>query len=325
VSSSSSSQSFTANIAGINSPGNWLSVTPPSGTTPSAVSVSVMPTGLAPGAYMASILVAAAAGGSSQSIAVTLTVTSTVSLFPEIAAVVNAASFGNGGIAPGEIVTLGGTNFGALAPLGLTLDSNGFVATSLGGVSVSFNGYLAPLIYVSASQINCVVPYEIASISSPWVQVRNAVATSGLFQLTPAFATPAIFTADGSGSGPAAVTNGSGGANGPTSPAAEGSTVVIYVTGEGQTSPAGVTGQVTAVNGAGTGSITPQPVLPLSVTIGGQPAVVSFFGEAPDLVSGILQINVTVPQGLASGAAPIIVTLGNAGSQPGVTVYVSAN
>jgi uncharacterized protein (TIGR03437 family) len=101
-----------------------------------------------------------------------------------------------------------------------------------------------------------------------------------------------------------------------------GSTIVIFLTGEGQTNPAGVTGAVTAVDTSQNGPLTPQPQVAPVVTIGGSPAQMSFYGEAPGLVSGVLQINAIVPSGLPSGDLPLVVSLGGAKSQPGVTISI---
>jgi uncharacterized protein (TIGR03437 family) len=251
---------------------------------------------------------------------ITLAVTAPL---PTITAVVNGASFAGGKIAPGEIVTLGGTNLGPVNALGLTLNSAGQVSTSLGNVSVSFNGYLAPLIYVSATQINCVVPYEVAKLISPFVQVTYAGQTSNAYPLSATATAPGIFTLNGQGSGPGAVLNASGSVNGSNSPAVKGGTIVIFMTGEGQTGPAGVTGSVTAVNTSGVGPLTPQPLLPVAVTIGGQPATVSFYGEAPGLVAGVMQVNVIVPAAASSGIPnALVVSVGGNPSQTGVTVAV---
>jgi uncharacterized protein (TIGR03437 family) len=56
------------------------------------------------------------------------------------------------------------------------------------------------------------------------------------------------------------------------------------------------------------------------VHIGNQPATVTFYGEAPGLVSGVLQINVLVPAGAGTGAVPISVSIGTATSQASLTV-----
>ena len=99
--------------------------------------------------------------------------------------------------------------------------------------------------------------------------------------------------------GPGAILNSNNSVNGPgtgaTSPATRGDTVVVYLTGEGQTSPAGVTGKVTTVSS--TPPLTPGPLLPISVTVGGQPASWNFAGEAPGFVSGVLQLKKGVKGG----------------------------
>src|SRR5436189_295104 len=59
----------------------WLSVSPPSATTPATLAVSVNPAGLAAGTYSGAItLTSAAAGNSPQSVAVTLTVSTQANL-----------------------------------------------------------------------------------------------------------------------------------------------------------------------------------------------------------------------------------------------------
>jgi uncharacterized protein (TIGR03437 family) len=68
--------------------------------------------------------------------------------------------------------------------------------------------------------------------------------------------------------------------------------------------------------------LTPAPLLPVSVMIGGQPAQWTFAGEAPSLVSGVLQVNVVVPTNIAPGDQSIIVSVGGNQSQTGVTVSV---
>ena len=51
--------------------------------------------------------------------------------------------------------------------------------------------------------------------------------------------------------------------------------------------------------------ITPQPILPVSVIIGGQPAPVSFYGEAPNFVAGVMQVNVRIPVNALTGDIPV--------------------
>ena len=69
------------------------------------------------------------------------------------------------------------------------------------------------------------------------------------------------------------------------------------------------------------GPVYPHPVAELSVTIGGQNAIVQYAGAAPTLVAGVLQINVVVPSGL-QGNQPVVVTIGGKSSPVGVTVAI---
>jgi uncharacterized protein (TIGR03437 family) len=168
-----------------------------------------------------------------------------------------------------------------------------------------------------------VVPYE-TGVSSVevGVQVTFANQASPVYSLRAANSTPGIFTLDGSGTGLGAIINGSGSVNGPASPVSPGSTITFYVTGEGQTVPTGVTGEVTTVNTSSSGPLTPQPQAAMRATIGGKPATVTFYGEAPGFVAGIMQVNAQVPNGVASGNQPLVVSLGSVQSQSGVTVSV---
>jgi uncharacterized protein (TIGR03437 family) len=108
--------------------------------------------------------------------------------------------------------------------------------------------------------------------------------------------------------------------NSPLYPGAKGSYVVLYATGEGQTAPGGITGKVTVLSP--NLPVTPQPLLPVTVLIDGQPASLAFYGEAPGLVSGVLQMNVQIPDNVPTGNLPLQVVIGNASSQSGVTISV---
>jgi uncharacterized protein (TIGR03437 family) len=218
------------------------------------------------------------------------------------------------------VIVLFGTDLGPATPVGLALDSSGKVATTLGGVQVTVNGFPAPLIYVSNTQVSAVVPYEVAQFTGANVLVKYLGQSSNGIATSVSTTAPGVFTANASGTGPAAVLNQNGSVNSPGNPAKVGDTIVVYMTGEGQTAPAGVTGKVTTVSS--TAPLTPTPLLPIAVTIGGAPANFSFAGEAPGIVSGVLQVNVTIPQGTASGSQAVIVRIGGNPSQNGVTVSV---
>jgi uncharacterized protein (TIGR03437 family) len=302
--------------------GQWLSATPTTGTTPGTVSVSVNPTGLSAGTYTGTVGISGTNGATGlTNVLVNLTVTAPL---PTIARVVNAASYLANSVSPGEIITLFASDanhaIGPTTPVGLQLDSTGKVATTLGGVQVLINGFACPLAYVSATQINAVVPYEVAPLVSATVLVKYLGQTSNGVTINIVTTSPGIFTLNGSGTGPAAALNSNNTTNAPNNPANRGDTIVLFLTGEGQTSPAGVTGKVTTVSS--TPPLTPGPLLPIGITIGGQPANYSFAGEAPGLVSGVLQLNVTIPNNINAGDVPVVVSIGGNSTQTGVTISV---
>jgi uncharacterized protein (TIGR03437 family) len=126
---------------------------------------------------------------------------------------------------------------------------------------------------------------------------------------------PALFSADASGRGQGAILNEDNSYNSSAIPALKGHLVQLYGTGEGQTSPAGVDGALALVQ-------YPKPLTPVTVTIGGQNAEVVYYGAAPAAVAGLLQVNARVPDTIASGNAEVIIQLGAAKSQTGLTVAV---
>src|SRR5678809_758100 len=95
-------------------------------------------------------------------------------------------------------------------------------------------------------------------------------------------------------------------ANSTARPAGAGSVLVLYATGEGQTKPAGVDGKV--ANGAA--ASLPKPLLPVSATVGGKAAQVLYAGAAPGYIAGLMQINLRLPAGIASGASPLVLNIG---------------
>ncbi len=312
---------FSASAA---STGNWLVVTPNTGTTPANLTVSVDPTNLTSAGQQTGTITVLGTGTSTSTATITVTINVTAPL-PTINGVTNGASFATASsISAGEIITIFGTNIGPATPAGLTLDSNGNVSTTLGGVQVLVGGYPSPMIYASGTQISAVVPYEIASpVFRPYpsVQVKYLGQTSNGIQMTQVTSSPGLFTYPPSGTGQGAILNPNNSVNSSGNPANKGDIVVLYVTGEGQTNPAGVTGKVTTVNPAGN-PLTPQPVLPVAVLIDGQPVNVTFYGEAPGIVSGVMQVNVQIPTGARSGNLPVSVRVGSNISQTGVTVSV---
>ena len=301
------------------SAGNWLVVSPVSGTTSASgtipLSVSFINLGdlKANQAYTSTIVVSGTAGASgSTTITVTISVTAPL---PTIVKVTNAASFNSGDIAAGEILTIFGTALGPDQAVALTpgLIANNQLPTTMGGVQVLFSGFAAPLLYVSGVQVSAIVPYEIASpafLVSPSLLVKHLGQSSNIVTLVQAGSAPGIFTANSTGSGPGAILNADLSVNSKDNPANPGDPVVLYVTGEGQTTPPGISGRITPVTAPFS-----QPILPPVVTIDGQPAQVIFYAEAPDIVGGVMQVNVQIPSSVPSGDLPVVVTIGGRSSQ----------
>jgi trimeric autotransporter adhesin len=234
-----------------------------------------------------------------------------------LAAVVNGASGGTGAVAPGEVVVLWGSGLGPGALTQYSLTSAGLVPTSLAGTSVFFNGVPAPVLYTSATQVGAIVPFGTTG-SSAQVFVLYQGQNSAPLTAPVAETAPALFTLNGSGSGPALAINvADGSINGAAHPANSGSYVTLYATGAGQTNPGGADGQPV------TGLPYPVPNASVTATIGGQSAKVNYAGGALNLVAGVIQVNVQVPSGLSAGAVPIALQIGGLSTQSGATIVVS--
>jgi uncharacterized protein (TIGR03118 family) len=233
-----------------------------------------------------------------------------------ISFIYNAAGGQSAAIAPGEIVSILGQTVGPSPLVSGTLPATGAVGTTLGTTSVTFNGASAPVIYTSGSQTNVIVPYETAGSTSAGVVLKTGGQTTAAFTIPVAASIPGVFTSDEGGAGQAVVYNQDGTINTAANPAAKGTVIVLYATGEGTTNPPGQDGLIA------TGDVLREPVLPVSLTIGGQTAQVLYAGSSPGNVAGVMEVEAVIPAGTASGAASVVLTVGTAASQAGVTVNV---
>lgn len=228
--------------------------------------------------------------------------------------VTNAASFLSGAVAPGEIVSIFGSNLGPEEGVSGGLDQSGRVVTRLGGVTVTFNGLPAPLFFASAGQLNVQVPFELAGAASALVLVQRGQAVSVPTVVALGAAHPGLFTLLPTSA--AVVVNQDGSLNSPSNPAPRGSFVTLYGTGQGQIDRALATGQL-----AGATQLS-RAVLPVGVTIGGRSATVSFAGMTPGF-AGLLQVNAVVPPGASTGPqAPVELTIGGIATGQNATLAV---
>ena len=229
--------------------------------------------------------------------------------------VASAASYAAGAVAPGEIVVLGGTSIGPSALTTLVLNSGNTVSNTLAGTRVFFDNTPAPMIYASGAQSSAVVPYDVAGKTTTQITVEYQGQRSAPLTMPVVAAKPALFSANGSGTGPGAILNEDSSLNSAANASPRGRVIVIYLTGTGQTDPIGTDGLLALTN-------FPKPRAPITVTIGGRPADVLYAGAAPGLVAGVTQINAKVPEDAATGNPEVIVTAGTARSQSGLTVAV---
>ena len=233
---------------------------------------------------------------------------------PRIASVENGASWAPTSVALGQVVAVHGSAIGPPSAASSVLDDSGLVDTMLAGTRVLFDGIAAPLLYASAQQNLAVVPCLVSGQTTTHIEVEFDGAKSPGIDIPVATSAPGIFTMDSSGQGQACILNQDDSLNSASTPAGPGSVIAIYGTGEGQTDPPGVDGLLAS------GELR-TPDLPVSVTIGDQPAQVLYAGSTPGLVAGMFQVDARVPDGINSGATvPVILTVGNASSAPGVTV-----
>ena len=294
----------------------WITVNPATGTTPGAMTIGVNPTGLNPGRYNGQVTVTSSGGAATSTATVDVNLTVSAPL-PTVTSILNGASYQGSSLAPGEIVALFGNFMGPATLTPLVLDGSGNVTTTISQVRVLFSGIPAPLLYVSATQVGAVVPYDMTGKLTASVWVEYLGVRSNAVPVNLATSAPGIFTANASGNGQGAILNQDYGANSSSNAAARGSVVMVYATGEGQTIPPGVDGRVNHDY-----KNLPKPVLAVTATVDGKPANVQYYGAAPDMVSGLMQVNVEIPATVSTGAVPIVITVGSASSQTGITVAV---
>jgi uncharacterized protein (TIGR03437 family) len=228
---------------------------------------------------------------------------------------VSAASFLVGKVSPGEIISIFGAGLGPAQAVSQTVQ-NGRFGTALAGTRVLFDGQPAPVLFTSSGQVNAIVPYVVSGKSSATVQVEYQGVRAGDLVLHVVQAAPAIFSTNGSGRGGGAILNQDYSVNSPARPAARGSVIQIFATGEGQTNPGGVDGMVA-------GGSLPAPLLRVAVTVGGIGVPIWYAGAAPGLVAGLIQVNAYIPMEVAPGSAvPVTLTIGGVPSPTGITLAV---
>jgi uncharacterized protein (TIGR03437 family) len=182
--------------------------------------------------------------------------------------------------ARGSLVSIYGSNFSTIVAAATGLP----VPSTLSGTQtrVWFDNIAAPLLFVSPTQINAQVPFELADVAAVNLVVQTDKGSSPPLQVTILTQDPAVFGAYRMGS-----------KVGVSNPIAAGDSVVILATGLGSVMPPVASGQPGPADPLAVAAITPV------VEIGNQSATVSFAGLAPGFV-GVYQVNAIASANLIS-------------------------
>lgn len=235
---------------------------------------------------------------------------------PAIASAVSAASGAGGAVAAGEILNIFGTNLGPAAAL-TAQPGGGVYPKQLGQVRVLFDQTEAALLAVGGSQIGAVAPFGIADKSSVQLVVDYQGNRSAPVTIPVAAARPGIFTVNGSGRGQAVGLNEDGSPNPAGNRAAPGSVFTLILTGGGATDPVAPDGSVPAED-------HPPLAAPAAVTVGEAAADEVFYsGGMAGRVAGTVKVVFRLPAELPSGDVPVVVRIGDAASQTGVTIAIA--
>jgi len=239
-----------------------------------------------------------------------VTETSPASGTPSVGGLSNGASYTQT-FAPGGIVSVFGKHLSSATGSAQTVP----LPAMLAGTSATINSIAAPLYFVSDTQLNIQIPYEVPGSSAASLRVDNN-GVSAFYSFNVGASAPAIFTTNAQGTGQGAILNTSYQLVDASHPATPGSTYLqIYCMGLGAVSNQPADGAAAPSSPLAETSTTPE------VTIGGVSVIPSFSGLAPGFV-GLYQVNVLVPTGVGAGAAvPVVISIGGATSNT-VTIAV---
>jgi uncharacterized protein (TIGR03437 family) len=280
---------WTAAVYPANRTTAWLGASQFSGTGPAEIALTASGAGFEPGAYRATLVIQSpSAVPQSIDVPIMFVLGSNTS-GAAIGAVANPATY-SAAVSPGMLVAVFGTNLASAA----STASGSPLPYSLGGVSAAVNGIAAPLAYVSPTQVNLQIPYEVGA-GPAVLGIDNNGQIAG-FQFQVSASAPGIF-ADANGS------------LSPTPAVLRAGTTTLLMVGAGE-----VTNLIRTAYSPSSAA-TYKPLLPLSVTVGGVPVFLETVGLAP-LQFGVTQVKFTLPPSVPAGVQPVVVTVGGVSSPP---------
>lgn len=229
---------------------------------------------------------------------------------PRIERVVNSGD-SSSAVAPGSLVSIYGSDLSLINQATQQMPA----PTALGESCLTVNGVPVPVIFVSATQINGQLPFQVDG--SVQMVLRTPGGVSDNFNLTMLPGAPGVFRNGTAGSQrdlPALYRASNGLLVTDSNPVHRGDTITIYLTGLGRTSPSVEAGVPAPSDPLASVLIAP------AVTIGGVALPVDFAGLVPSTI-GVYQINARVPFHTPIGLdQPLTVTQGS--SNTSLTVRV---
>jgi uncharacterized protein (TIGR03437 family) len=223
------------------------------------------------------------------------------------ACLVNAATYAPTTLVPnqlasGEIITMFGVGLGPKEGIAAQIEPDGTYPKDIAGTRIRLGDRLLPLLYVSESQVNAIIPLDVAPTpASPLVIERGDFTASYNFEITPVLA--GLFTSDASGKGQAAALNQDGSVNSESNPASGASVISLFGTGMGP-----LTESLPADSPAPLSPPWPAIATHFEAYVAGTAAPngafgceILYAGPAPGLAPGVYQINVRLPGFSATG------------------------
>jgi uncharacterized protein (TIGR03437 family) len=295
-------QSWTASIFPGNRTTAWLTASQYSGTGPGQITLTASGTGFEPGAYRATVVLQSANAVPQYITVPVMFVLGGSTSGTSISSVANSFSSQTTG-SPGMLLSV----FGSKLANSTQTVTGTILPYSVAGVSATVNNIAAPLLYVSPTQLNIQIPYEVGSGPAVLSINNNGQIAGFLFQM--AATAPGIF-ADANGN------------LAPNDSVQQGANGTFYLTGAGEVATLLLDGRTPSA--ATPPANLPKPSQPLSVTVGGTPVFVRSYGLAPGQF-GVMVVNFVVPASVPTGRQPVVVTVGGASSPPvNVTVQAAA-
>jgi uncharacterized protein (TIGR03437 family) len=219
---------------------------------------------------------------------------------PVVQSLVNAAD-GTQPVASGGLVSIYGQN---LSPVNIATKEIP-LPTALGDSCLTVNGVAVPMLFVSPTQINAQLPYNLEGNVTMILRTPGGVSDNYYFTMLPA--APKVFRSGVAGEDtnvPTIFRASNGQLVTLSNPVHQGDVLVIYLTGMGRTYPEVEAGVPAPFDPLAWSAI------PASVDLGGVGLPILYAGLTPGQI-GVYQINVSVPYWVSKGfGQPLKITQG---------------